>query len=94
MLGLVALSVISQNLWVAMPVLAVAILALAIRSARRREAQNKAITTGSSTEICHSCTYDLTGLPDSIPHEWVAVHVGPRRCPECGELWPRVPRMP
>ncbi len=41
---------------------------------------------------CPACTYDLTGLPDFIPHEWIAAHASPRRCLECGEPWPLVPR--
>ena len=41
--------------------------------------------------VCPNCRYDLLNLPDAIPESVLGFSIGPRRCPECGEPWPRVP---
>lgn len=87
-------SIIGQNPWLAALVVAAAVLTLVIRAMRKHRAMQNARNGIPANQPCSclACRYDLTGLPDSIPHEWIAAHVGPRRCPECGEPWPLVPR--
>lgn len=58
----------------------------------KRKMQRHRSMVARSEARCVECNYNLHGLSDSIPHEWIAAHVGPRRCPECGEPWPLVPR--
>lgn len=41
---------------------------------------------------CASCDYELSGHDDAIPPTALGGwKIGPRRCPECGALWPLVP---
>lgn len=40
---------------------------------------------------CPACEYDLHDLPEALPAAAAGYLIGPRRCPECGEPWPRVP---
>lgn len=48
----------------------------------------------SMTMVCGGCGYPLCDLPDAIPPDRTGgAPVGPRRCPECGCDWPRVPRL-
>jgi hypothetical protein len=39
---------------------------------------------------CIDCQYDITGCNDEF-EIGSSVALGPRRCPECGTFWPRVP---
>lgn len=48
----------------------------------------------SMAMVCVGCGYPLRELPDAIPPERTSgASIGPRRCPECGCEWPRVPRL-
>ncbi len=91
--GSIALSMVMQNPWTAASILVLMFLAAWINSARKRSITRCTMNPIETSLNCPRCRYDLTGLPDSIPHEWIAAHSGPRRCPECGEPWPMVPRL-
>lgn len=56
---------------------------------RKSERARRARATGL---VCPKCAYDLAGLGDDLPREWVVGSSGPRRCPECGAPWPMVLR--
>lgn len=89
-------SIIGQNPWLAALVVAAAVLTLVVRAVRKRRAMRRLLDgiSANDHQDCLTCGYDLSGLPASIPHEWIAAYAGPRRCPECGEPWPMVPRVP
>lgn len=87
---LVVGSCIGFNKWVAW-ILAVIFVVFVIR-ALVVESRRKHAAAAINSEACPSCSYDLTGLPNVIPISLVGLPTGPRRCPECGEPWPLVPR--
>jgi hypothetical protein len=70
--------------------LAVSVPAVFLERHRRRE--ERARRERLTRPLCPACAYDLTGLEDALPRAWVVGRSGPRRCPECGEVWPLVPR--
>jgi hypothetical protein len=69
--------------WALVPITALVFVALLLESRRGRSQGVPA--------HCPACGYDLRGLPEAVPVEVLGVRLGPRRCVECGEPWPRVP---
>lgn len=90
--GFFAIFVARFSLWIAAILLVTVGLGVWARLAVTRRARKRGDIKPSTRGRCFGCEYDLTGLSDSIPYEWITAHVGPRRCPECGEPWPLVPR--
>jgi len=77
--------------WImALPFAAVLAPVLVLEWHRRRS--DRARRERAERPTCPRCGYDLSGLGDDLPREWVVGSSGPRRCPECGEAWPLVPR--
>lgn len=57
----------------------------------RRLNHRRTLTGRAASRCCPDCGFDLAGTPAGIDAEAFGVDVGPRRCPECGALWPLVP---
>ncbi|MCC5823781.1 MAG: hypothetical protein LAT64_11845 [Phycisphaerales bacterium] len=53
--------------------------------AERRAARSRACA-------CRACGYALHGLPSvgAVESDGARYEIGPARCPECGQVWPRV----
>lgn len=69
--------------WAFVPIMLILLAALFAESMRARRIPRPG--------RCLFCRYDLSGVPESVPVAVSGVSLGPRRCPECGEPWPKVP---
>lgn len=55
------------------------------------ELQKARTARRAASNHCPDCDYDLAGVPSELDEAVYSVESGPRRCSECGALWPLVP---
>ncbi len=75
--------------WIMVLPFAAVLMPLFVLEWHRRRSE-RARAERAERPTCPGCGYDLSGLADALPREWVVGSSGPRRCPECGEAWPLV----
>lgn len=94
--GVVAASIGLILGWSANPV---AMLAIARSAASTYLALRVCVRSGPIVPVeprarrCYQCRYDLSGNESPIPPELIGVDLGPRKCPECGVIWPMRPEL-
>lgn len=89
-LGIMLAAALVAGWLMVLPFLAVCIPVIALEVHRRRS--ERARRERAARPTCPACAYDLSGLADDLPREWVVGSSGPSRCPECGRAWPLVGR--
>ena len=96
-LGLTALAIVLNVFMLIVAVPLVAGFCISTLVARAKNVRTKFDAAGEAglhkiiaEGRCVECQYDVSGCRDEFEITSSAA-LGPRRCPECGALWPRVP---